>query len=132
MKRIIVGLFILSSLFMFTSCGHEHDFGEVKIIKIATCTETGLKESKCKTCGEIKTEELNRLEHVYESDNDASTETGVDVQVCILCGEKIFCKNLYHRASPTGSFVVICLPIQRTQFSSSIPGLGRSHMLQSN
>ena len=80
MKRIVVGLFILSSLFMITSCGHEHDFGEIKIIKVATCSETGLKESKCKTCGEIKTEELNKLEHVYESDKETSTEIGVDVQ----------------------------------------------------
>ena len=88
MKRIVVGLFILSNLFMITSCGHEHDFGEIKIIKVATCSETGLKESKCKICGEIKTEELNKLEHVYESDKETSTEIGLDAQVCVLCGEK--------------------------------------------
>ena len=89
LTRLSIILFILISLFTFSSCGkeHIHEYDEGKIIKEATCTEDGIKEYKC-SCGEIKQEVLKQLTHIYETTKVEATCSmeGSKTTKCKLCG----------------------------------------------
>ena len=89
LTRLSIILFILISLFTFSSCGkeHIHEYDEGKIIKEATCTEDGIKEYKC-SCGETKQEVLKQLTHIYETTKVEATCSmeGSKTTKCKLCG----------------------------------------------
>lgn len=40
-----------------------HNYGKEKVIKVATCTETGLSQKTCRECGDVKSEEIKMLDH---------------------------------------------------------------------
>lgn len=89
MKRVLLVLFALMlCAITFASCGHEHEFGEWKTVKDASCTETGLQERVCK-CGEKETKELPLLSHIkgeWVVDVEATcTEEGTKHQICSVC-----------------------------------------------
>ena len=83
---------IMSVLF-FTSCVHEHNFGEWKTIKDPTCIDVGIRERKC-TCGNIETEEIPLLEHDYGSFKisikPTCSQPGEKERICKVCG----CKDI--------------------------------------
>ncbi len=72
-----------------------HVWGEPKVTKAATCTETGEQTVTCSRDGETKTEVIPMLEHQWVDDTEKSTastteEKGKLYQKCTLCGESRF------------------------------------------
>ena len=70
---------------------HVHTPGDMKTVKEPTCTTEGLKQQKCKDCGEvIKEEKIPAKGHVADEMKivkDATcTEAGSKQQVCTVCG----------------------------------------------
>ena len=67
-----------------------HEFGELKIMREATCTEVGRKEGSCVRCGEIIVEEIPMKEHQFTEQkisNEATcTEDGTIEHRCEHCG----------------------------------------------
>ena len=87
-KILLVILSLMLCTVAFASCGHEHEFGEWKTVKDASCTETGLQERVCE-CGEKETKELPLLSHIegeWVVDVEATcTEEGTKHQICSVC-----------------------------------------------
>ena len=68
MIGVIIGMAFLISLASCThEAVHEHDWGEGKITRAATCTEAGEKTYTC-ACGETKVEEIPALGHDYSEE----------------------------------------------------------------
>ena len=56
MKRLYYPILLVVLMLLLASCvpmGHEHQYGEWRIQKAATCTEAGIKVSVC-ICGDKK------------------------------------------------------------------------------
>ena len=63
MKRLIfVFVIIVMTVIVFTSCGHEHSYGEWKIKTDSSCALEGEKIRECE-CGEIETEKIKKKSH---------------------------------------------------------------------
>ena len=74
-KRFLTVFIIFVLLMVFTACDkHTHSYGDWKIEKEATCTETGRKYRECE-CGNRQYEDIPALQHNY-----------VD-GVCTVCGD---------------------------------------------
>lgn len=68
-----------------------HAWDEGKVMKEATCTQSGEKTYTCKTCGETKTETLPKTEHVEVPEivegKEATAKTRGELYVkCSICG----------------------------------------------
>lgn len=94
--RLSIILFILISMFTLSSCGkdeHIHEFDEGKIIKEATCSETGIKEYKCNSCDEVKQDIIEKIEHTIvtlECIRATCDEEGLtEGKYCSVCNEVI-------------------------------------------
>ena len=76
---IIVCLFILVSV---TACGKcEHEWGKLRVITKATCTEVGVKERKCELCGETQTVTIPMESHKWKYATCTAPKT---CKVCAL------------------------------------------------
>jgi len=58
--------------------GHIHSYGEWFVRKQPTCSEDGLQEHKCTTCGNVETESIPASDDMHEYDSDG---------YCSKCGE---------------------------------------------
>ena len=95
MKRKILSLLFIFSVFLLTGCGDvlgqitcEHDYEVVKEIK-ATCDKTGKIEYECGLCGKNKTEKTDKLEHRFVENSEVlatCTTEGYSIKSCKLCG----------------------------------------------
>ena len=66
----------------------EHEW-ETEVTKEPTCTETGVKSTRCKHCGKQNQEEIPALGHQWErkvKEEASCTEPGVASMVCKRCG----------------------------------------------
>lgn len=59
------------------SVEEEHKFGQAVITKAATCTEEGSRQYTCASCGYVKNEPIQKIEHTYGSPCD---------ETCDICG----------------------------------------------
>ena len=77
MKRQLIALLLIVAIMSaFSGCDkHTHTYGNWKIEKEATCTETGRRYRECE-CGDRQYEDIPALQHNY-----------VD-GVCTICGDK--------------------------------------------
>lgn len=66
----------------------SHSYGKAEIIKDATCSEAGKKQYKCIYCKHIKTADIPKLEHKYETIVVKPTylEQGYTNHICSVCG----------------------------------------------
>lgn len=93
MKRllnVVVALvFIAVSVFAFSSCKHEHVYGEWSYAKLPTCTEEGVESRMCAECGETEERSAAPLGHAevkHEAVAPTCTETGNEEYVsCSRC-----------------------------------------------
>ena len=80
-----------------------HVWGEGVAEKAATCTENGLVKYTCRICGEVKTEETEKLAHQLEilpAKNATCTEPGLTQgSVCTVCGTVV---EAQRETSPLG------------------------------
>lgn len=116
-KLFLSTLILITSLALLTSCGckHEwkaatctepqtctkcgntqgealgHKYGEEKILKEATCAESGIKESVCTVCGEKKTTEIPANGHKWILSQVLKevtcSEEGNGKYKCSVCGD---------------------------------------------
>ena len=84
MKKIIA-LFMAIIIIAcgLTSCNHQHNFGEWKVLKQASCTENGQEARYC-YCGEKQAETIYATRHNYVNG------------VCIFCNEEKGSHICYH------------------------------------
>ena len=67
----------------------SHEWGKWKVTKEATCTEKGERERKCKVCGKVSTQALDKLPHEYEWEVIVETtdhSAGTRAKICKVCG----------------------------------------------
>ncbi len=80
---------IISDADIVISAYSKHTFGEWNVISEASCTESGLKQHICTSCGFDETVETDALEHTveeYYTEREAScTEGGLEVGFCTVC-----------------------------------------------
>ena len=73
-----------------TPAEHVHDLGDWEIVKKATCSTTGLKQRKCKDCGEVVDEEtIAKTDHTpgeWITINPTCVDNGLRTQKCTVCG----------------------------------------------
>ncbi len=71
----------------------NHVWGSTKVIRKATCSQTGKKERTCKLCGEIKVIYTAKLAHTVETRNAKAatcTEAGyTGDQYCTVCNKLV-------------------------------------------
>ena len=91
MKRLYYPILLVVLMLLLASCvpmGHEHQYGEWRIQKAATCTEAGIKVSVC-ICGDKKTDTIPMLAHTPSDwiiDKAASCkEDGLRHKECTEC-----------------------------------------------
>ena len=68
----------------------EHEW-ETEVTKEPTCTETGVKSTRCKHCGKQSQEEIPALGHQWERQvikEPTCTEAGKSSEVCSRCGQE--------------------------------------------
>lgn len=80
-----------------TKCGKTqgetlgHMYGEEKVLKEPTCTETGSKELTCSICGEVETVEIpatgHKLKFMSHEKAPTCSEKGKGAYRCTVCGE---------------------------------------------
>ena len=72
-----------------TTAANGHTFVNWKIVKPATCTETGVELSECENCTSTQTRLTSAKGHSYESKVIAPdcTEGGYTVHTCTECGD---------------------------------------------
>lgn len=65
----------------------SHTYSEWKIITEPSCTNTGLRQMECTSCGDIKSEEISPSGHDYLTTVIDSTESehGYSLHVCLKC-----------------------------------------------
>ena len=92
MKKISIFLLIFT-IFMLVSCGnekHEHQYGEWKVSKVATCVAAGEEKRVC-SCGEFEVRVIEKKEHTVVDDEEVlptCTESGKTAgSHCLVCGE---------------------------------------------
>jgi len=95
-KRIISNLlclmFVLCSVFTFTSCGKEckHDWGEWQTVTQSTCTSTGTKKRQCSKCEEFEEDIIQISNHTFGEWNEevpaTCSSTGTKAhKYCSVC-----------------------------------------------
>ena len=74
------------------SCRHEHEYGEWKVDKEATCTDVGSRSHVCE-CGASESETIPAMGHTsgeWVLDADSScTANGSKHQICSVCKDTI-------------------------------------------
>ncbi len=68
---------------------HDECFVQWNELTAATCTEEGLEESTCATCGEVRTRIIPAAGHSYEAvvTEPSCTEGGYTTHTCSRCGD---------------------------------------------
>lgn len=87
MKKIIIFLTLMSLICILSACGHEHVWGEWKILQEATCIAEGLKEHTCE-CGKTETITISKSNHswgIWKQDKPCDFYEYIR---CINCGEE--------------------------------------------
>ena len=80
-KILYVGMLLLVLLFVLTSCGHEHEWSDWKIVTMSTCTEKGVEEHTC-SCGASEKRDVGATGHEF---GDWSVKTSA---TCVTEGKK--------------------------------------------
>ena len=67
---------------------HEHNFGDWKITKVATCTAEGAQTRTCSVCGKVETQTIAKTAHKYVDTVVKPTYTaqGYTLHKCSVCG----------------------------------------------
>ncbi len=79
---IILCLTMIACLIFNVGCTKcEHQWGKLKLVTEATCTEEGVKERKCELCGEIKTVKTSMSAHKWKTANCTTPKT---CKVCLV------------------------------------------------
>ena len=89
MKKIIISLLCVTIVIGATAFGCskcEHEYGEGKTTRPATCTMTGEIQYTCSKCGEIKTQEVPKTTH--NVDDYYTIEEDVHYKKCADCDYK--------------------------------------------
>ncbi|MBE6641862.1 MAG: hypothetical protein E7619_09800 [Ruminococcaceae bacterium] len=88
-SRIIALVFVTASVFAFSSCKHEHVYGEWSYAMLPTCTEEGVQSRMCLECEETEKRPAAPLGHdeiSYERKDATCTEKGHRAYVaCSRC-----------------------------------------------
>lgn len=74
-------------LCILTACGHEHIWGEWKILKEATCTEEGVKERTCE-CGKTENVTITKTSHSWGAWKQDKPCDLYEYIRCTECGEE--------------------------------------------
>ena len=89
-KQFFIALILIIAVLSFSSCGHEHAWGDWKTVTEATCTTAGLQERTCE-CGEKETKQIPAIGHaeaVKSAVAPTCTETGLtEGKHCSVCNE---------------------------------------------
>ncbi|MBQ2734176.1 MAG: hypothetical protein IJF74_08450 [Clostridia bacterium] len=92
--KVIAVVFVIACAFAFSSCGHEHVFGEWSYSKLPTCTEAGVKSRMCLECEiteELPADPLGHDEIKHEAVAATCTEKGNEAYVtCSRCDYTTF------------------------------------------
>lgn len=108
-KRILVVLLVILAIsaLMLVSCKqHEHNYSELKEVKVeATCTAAGTSVYACE-CGETTEKEVPAVAHAYEATTVAPTckNNGYTVNVCTACGAETEKSNIIAAGDQYHSF----------------------------
>ena len=89
-KQFFIALILIIAVLSFSSCGHEHAWGDWKTVTEATCTTAGLQERTCE-CGEKETKQIPAIGHAEAVKSVVAptcTETGLtEGKYCSVCNE---------------------------------------------
>ncbi len=89
LSKVIAVLFIIACIFAFSSCGHEHVYGEWSYAVLPTCTEAGVQSRMCLECEETEEMPADPLGHdevKHEAVAATCTEKGNEEYVtCSRC-----------------------------------------------
>lgn len=89
LSALLPALVATAALAMLVSCSHTHNFTNFTVLKVPTCTETGLQEAECE-CGVIIESEIPMAPHSGGSWETTTQVTciaaGVKQQHCKTCG----------------------------------------------
>ncbi|MBO4845538.1 MAG: FecR domain-containing protein [Lachnospiraceae bacterium] len=93
-----------------TPAEHEHDLGNWEIVKKATCSSTGLRQRKCKDCGEVVDEEtIAKTDHTpgeWTTINPTCVDNGLRTQKCTVCGEVLNSETIKAKGHVPGELEV--------------------------
>ena len=107
----IIAIVTLTCVFSFAGCEepHEHEFGEWKTAKEATCTAEGTMERTCE-CGEKETKPIDKIKHTNGSwiiDKEATcTEEGFKHLECTVCKETTVSGSIPATGHTDGEWIV--------------------------
>ena len=75
----------------FSSCAHQHEWGEWETVSNSTCTIAGVQHRSCK-CGEKETRPIETIEHSFDEwiiiNDDTCVVDGLRTRKCINCGHE--------------------------------------------
>ena len=112
MKKIIfafLGVALIWATLTLVGCEHEHEWGEWKTTKEATCTAEGTMERICE-CGEKETKSIDKIMHTNGSwiiDKEATcTEKGFKHLECTVCKETTVSGSIPATGHADGEWIV--------------------------
>lgn len=91
MKKLFILLMMLTVLSL-AACGdkHEHEYGEWKVTKVATCVAPGEEKRVC-SCGEVEVKVIDKKEHEVINDEAVAPTCTTNGKTagshCKVCGE---------------------------------------------
>lgn len=100
-KRKIIAIIVCALMLInIVGCGEcEHEWGKLKVVTKATCTQEGVKERKCALCGEIDTVTIPLESHKWKLATCIAPKT---CKVCALT-EGVANEHLYNRENKKAS-----------------------------
>ena len=107
-KLLLCFVIVFSVVCVFTSCVHEHEFGEWTVTNEPTCTADGLEEKTC-ACGEKETRTIAAKGHIsgeWITDKEPNcTEDGSKHQVCSVCDSTIKTEKITKLGHTDGEWI---------------------------
>ncbi len=114
LSRVIAVVFVIACVFAFSSCKHEHVYGEWSYAVLPTCTEQGVQSRMCLECEETEKRPAEPLGHAplsYEAKAPTCTENGNEAYVtCSRCDYTtlIEIEALGHKEVPCNGKAATC------------------------
>lgn len=100
-RYLIALITLLSCILPLPACAHKHSFGDWRVTKDATCTESGEEERVC-ACGEKEVQGIAELGH--------TTNNGT----CSRCKEPLREWEIHYSDDPADSFIFSRYPFYGT------------------
>lgn len=66
-----------------------HDFSEWEVLRVATCTNNGLKKQTCKTCEKTNAQTIHSVGHTYKPSAEELDNTTDVKYICSACNDTI-------------------------------------------